>query len=118
MRKTRIAGLLSAALVLVAVTAIPAVSQASHRWPVKIKVSNSKPVFHGVLSSKNEACERNRTVVVMKARPGQNKFMGADSSSYNGGWSVDVNRNGRYVIKLLGAGSCGADKVRVAVAAF
>jgi hypothetical protein len=118
MSKSRTVGFLSVLVALVAVLAIPATSQAWHTSQVRIKVTNAKPVFHGVLASKNESCERNRIVEVKKQRPGPNKWVGADSSSYNGAWSVDVNHNGMYAIKLLRSGSCGGDKVHYAVSVF
>ena len=118
MRKTRTVGVLSAFVAVVAMLAIPATGQAWHTSKVRIKVTNAKPVFHGVLASKNESCERNRIVEVKKQVPGPNKWVGSDSSSYNGAWSVDVNHNGTYAIKLLRSGSCGGDKVHYAVSVF
>ena len=110
MRKTRIAGLFATVVALVAVLALPAVSGANHRHPTKIRIAKDKPFLHGVLSSRHDSCERDRLVVVKKARPGQNKVVNADSSSFNGGWSADVNRRGTYIVKIDGFGVCGGDK--------
>lgn len=123
MRKTRIAGLLTAVVASAALLAIPAVSGANHVIPTKIKVSQVKPALHGVLASKVEACERVRLVVVKRIRPNRrNRVVGADWSSYNGAWSVDVNRNGKYAVKVRSAersqGRCGRDKVIQFVTAF
>lgn len=123
MRKTRIAGLLGAVAVIATLFAIPAMSGANHVIPTKIKVSQVKPALHGVLASKVEACERVRLVVVKRIRPNRrNRVVGADWSSFNGGWSVDVNRNGKYAVKVRSAnrsqGRCGRDKVIQFISVF
>jgi hypothetical protein len=113
MRKARIAGALVSVAAAAALLTIPAVSGASHRWDVDIRTVGGKPFLHGVLQSQNEGCERDRYVYVKRIRPGFNTFKGADWSSRNGAWSVDVNRAGDYKVFVDGVGVCGGDAQRV-----
>jgi len=113
MGKKRFAVLVSVLGVIVASLATAAVGTANHRWDVDIRVSNDRPALHGVLSSRAESCESGRYVWVERVRRGPNKFVGDDSSSLRGAWSVDVNRSGVYVVHVDGYGVCGGDKVRV-----
>ena len=118
MRRIRTSALLLTVAGLIAMLAVPAVSSAyhNHRADTKIRVTlREKPFLQGVLSSKRDSCERGREVVVKRARPGHNKVVNVDISSYNGGWSADVNRRGVYIISIDGYGDCGGDKRRVAV---
>ena len=111
MRKTRITGLLASAAALTAVAISPAISGAHHGINTEIKLTEERPALHGVLASKQEPCERGRLVVVKRVRNNRpNKFVGRDYSSFNGGWSVDVNQNGLYVVRVYRTwrGSLGA----------
>ena len=120
MRSTRITALLTAVAALATMLAIPALSGANHIKPSKIRVAESRPFLHGVIQSKREPCERQRFVVVRKVRPGRNKVIGWDNSSYRGAWSVDVNRTGTYTVGMRRELSsdgyyCSKSKIRVTI---
>ena len=115
MRKTRVVGLLAAIGAAAAMAVMPATSAADGYILTKIRVSHDQPFLQGVLSSTNNSCERGRYVYVRKQRPGPNKFVGDDVSSFTGGWSVDVNGLGTYVIKIDPVGACSGFKKKVTI---
>ena len=122
MRNRRITGLLASAAALTAMAIAPAVSGANHGINTTIKLTEQRPALHGVLASNQEQCERGRLVVVKRIRNNRpNTFVGRDYSSFNGGWSVDVNRPGLYNVRIyrtwrssLGA-YCSPDEQRAAI---
>jgi hypothetical protein len=118
MRKNRIIGLLAVAALAVTL-AIPAAGGASHRAgaPLEIKITEIKPFLHGVLNSTRERCERNRLVVVKRIRPGHNGFVGADISSFHGGWSVDVNRTGHFSVRVDADHGCDGARATIRLTA-
>ncbi len=112
MRKTRIAvfGVASALLASLAIASIGSAHDAHHNHAINIRVDPDRPFMHGVIQSKAERCERERYLFVKRLRPGHNKFVGDDITSYRGGWSVDVNRAGRFAIRIKSDGHCGGDR--------
>ena len=111
MRKTRIAvfGLIGT---VGATLAMASLGSANHNHEaINIRVDPDRPFFHGVIQSKAERCERNRYLFVKRIQHGHNPLVGDDITSYRGGWSVDVNRPGKYAIRVSGANtSCGGDR--------
>lgn len=112
--KTRIAvfGTIGA---VAATLALTATSSATHNVnPINIRVDPDRPFIHGVIQSKAERCERGRYLFVKKVkRNGLKHLVGDDITSYRGGWSVDINKPGRYNIRIHRDGSCGGDKVKI-----
>ena len=105
--------LLSVIGALVAAFAITAVSSANNlhgRTPINIRIDTGVPLFHGVIQSQRGKCERHRILVVKKQRPGPNLFVGADVTSWRGGWSVDANQPGTYIFKIDHRRRCGGDR--------
>jgi hypothetical protein len=114
MRKTRVAVLGTIAAVA-GTLAITASGSANHLDPINIRVDPDRPFVHGVIQSQAERCEAGRYLYVNKIRPGLNKFAGDDITSLRGGWSVDINRPGRYSIRINRDHdrNCGGDRVVV-----
>ena len=119
MRKFRIPALL--AMGVAALLALPGISGASHAVNTEIKVDSGPPLLNGVIASHRSSCEHHRYIWVKKVRPGRDKFVDADTTSFNGSWQLNVGRSARYRVKINAHVSsdgrfwCSGDKETVRV---
>jgi len=115
MRKTRIAvfGVIGAVIATVAMTSLSAANHNNHNRNINIRVDPDRPFVHGVIQSRAERCEAGRYLYVKRIQNGHNNLVGDDITSLRGGWSVDINRPGKYAIRINRDSGidCGGDRV-------
>jgi len=87
---------------------------------VGIRYRDAAGVFRGRVESTPD-CESNRLVILFKARPGNDKRVGRDTTNDAGGWRIEKeNANGTYYVKVVreqlggysGDDRCGRDRSR------
>jgi hypothetical protein len=66
-----------------------------------IRYRDATGVFKGVVESELQECEGDRTVILFKVRPGDDKRVGSDTTSARGRWRIEKdNADGTYYVKV------------------
>jgi hypothetical protein len=60
----------------------------------RVTISIAVPLYHGRVRSTYAVCKRDRTVVLLRVRPGRDQKIGRDRSNRRGGWRI------RYPVDL------------------
>lgn len=115
MRQVKTVSVLAVALIALAVGAAVA---GAHTFradsEVTIRYNEAKEQFQGRVLSDRDSCVRNREVVVIERKPGQNTTVGADQTNDVGFWKVEKkNPKGEFVARVLRRARGSGDHLHV-----
>ena len=102
-------------LVVLAAVLLPASSALAASYSTKVIVSLRTPAFHGKLKSSRGACKANRTVLLLRKKPGRDAVLGTGRSNAKGKWSIPVRfkSGASYYAKAPAKGNCKVAKSKV-----
>ena len=99
---------LIAAIVAVAVIAVPAAAAGVHKYHTNVTINHEggapDPIlWHGWVKSEVGGCERGRRVILFKQRPGADRRVGAARRLQGwgqGAWGLHAQPDGRAYVKV------------------
>jgi hypothetical protein len=103
-------------IALIAALLLPVVSAAGSSYSTKVVVSLRVPAFHGTLKSSHDSCATDRTVKLLRKKPGADRLMGTDRSNSRAEWSIPLGKRatpGSYYAKAPAKGRCKPAKSKV-----